>query len=139
MLDAIDSRLLAEIQANAMLTAQELGERLNLSPSQAARRRQRLEAEGFVMGYAARLSPAKVGLDGAGLRAGADGHPFPRGRAQFWHVGVNLPRDRLSLDPDRRGRLSAAGVVRRSARFEPGDPHSFCCRIQRWRGCKARL
>ena len=62
MLDAIDSRLLAEIQANAMLTAQELGERLNLSPSQAARRRQRLEAEGFVVGYAARLSPAKVGL-----------------------------------------------------------------------------
>jgi DNA-binding Lrp family transcriptional regulator len=62
MLDTIDSRLLAEIQANAMLTAQELGERLNLSPSQAARRRQRLEAEGFVVGYAAKLSPAKVGL-----------------------------------------------------------------------------
>lgn len=62
MLDTIDSRLLAEIQANAMLTAQELGERLNLSSSQAARRRQRLEAEGYVVGYAAKLSPAKVGL-----------------------------------------------------------------------------
>lgn len=62
MLDAIDSRLLAAIQANAMLTAQELGERLNLSPSQAARRRQRLEAEGFVTGYTARLAPAKIGL-----------------------------------------------------------------------------
>jgi len=62
MLDAIDSRLLAEIQANAMLTAQELGDRLNLSPSQAARRRQRLEAEGYVTGYAARLDPGKIGL-----------------------------------------------------------------------------
>jgi DNA-binding Lrp family transcriptional regulator len=62
MLDTIDSRLLAEIQANAMLTAQELGERLNLSPSQAARRRQRLEAEGFVVGYTTRLAPAKIGL-----------------------------------------------------------------------------
>ncbi|MES2434462.1 MAG: Lrp/AsnC family transcriptional regulator [Pseudomonadota bacterium] len=62
MLDAIDQRLLAEIQINAMLTALELGERLNLSPSQAARRRQRLETEGFVVGYAARLSPAKIGL-----------------------------------------------------------------------------
>ena len=62
MLDATDSRLLAEIQANAMLTAQELGERLNLSPSQAARRRQRLEAEGYVIGYTARLAPAKLGL-----------------------------------------------------------------------------
>ena len=41
MLDATDSRLLAEIQADAMVTAQDLGERLNLSPSQAARRRQR--------------------------------------------------------------------------------------------------
>jgi DNA-binding Lrp family transcriptional regulator len=62
MLDNTDSRLLAEIQANAMLTAQELGERLNLSSSQAARRRQRLESEGYVVGYAAKLSPAKVGL-----------------------------------------------------------------------------
>lgn len=62
MLDAIDSRLLAEIQANAMLTAQDLGDRLNLSPSQAARRRQRLEAEGYVTGYAARLDPGKIGL-----------------------------------------------------------------------------
>lgn len=62
MLDATDSRLLALLQANAMLTAQDLGEALNLSPSQAARRRQRLEAEGFVTGYAARLNPARVGL-----------------------------------------------------------------------------
>ena len=62
MLDATDSRLLALIQTNAMLTAQELGEALNLSASQAARRRQRLEAEGFVTGYAARLDPARVGL-----------------------------------------------------------------------------
>ncbi|HEX9858810.1 MAG TPA: Lrp/AsnC family transcriptional regulator [Paracoccaceae bacterium] len=62
MLDATDSRLLAEIQKNAMLTAQELGELLNLSPSQAGRRRQRLEAEGFIRGYRAELVPEKVGL-----------------------------------------------------------------------------
>lgn len=62
MLDAIDSRLLAEIQADAMLTAQELGEKLNLSSSQAARRRQRLETEGFVTGYTARLAPDMIGL-----------------------------------------------------------------------------
>jgi DNA-binding Lrp family transcriptional regulator len=62
MLDATDSRLLALLQANAMATAQDLGEALNLSPSQAARRRQRLEAEGFVTGYTARLDPARIGL-----------------------------------------------------------------------------
>ena len=62
LLDEVDQRLLAEVQRNAMLTAQELGERLNLSASQAGRRRQRLEAEGFITGYAAKLDPASVGL-----------------------------------------------------------------------------
>ena len=62
MLDATDSHLLALIQTNAMLTAQELGEALNLSASQAARRRQRLEVEGYVTGYGARLDPARLGL-----------------------------------------------------------------------------
>lgn len=62
LLDDLDSRLLAEVQRNAMLTAQELGERLNLSASQAGRRRQRLEAEGFITGYAAKLDPTRVGL-----------------------------------------------------------------------------
>ncbi len=62
MLDSTDTRLLAALQKNAHLTAQELGELLNLSPSQAGRRRQRLEAEGYIEGYAARLDAAKLGL-----------------------------------------------------------------------------
>jgi len=61
-LDTTDSRLLAALQRNAHLTSQELGEQLHLSPSQAGRRRQRLEAEGFIQGYAARLDPARLGL-----------------------------------------------------------------------------
>ncbi|MFC4670037.1 Lrp/AsnC family transcriptional regulator [Seohaeicola nanhaiensis] len=67
MLDATDTRLLAALQANAHLTAQELGEMLNLSPSQAGRRRQRLEAEGFITGYAARLDPERLGLSVQGF------------------------------------------------------------------------
>lgn len=62
MLDETDSRLLAAVQADAQVSAQELGDRLNLSASQAARRRAKLEAEGLITGYAARLSPAKLGL-----------------------------------------------------------------------------
>ncbi|XDA96865.1 Lrp/AsnC family transcriptional regulator [Sulfitobacter sp. LCG007] len=62
MLDAIDIRLLSALQRDAHLTAQELGEALNLSPSQAGRRRQRLEAEGYITGYTARLDPARLGL-----------------------------------------------------------------------------
>ncbi|WP_116597511.1 Lrp/AsnC family transcriptional regulator [Primorskyibacter marinus] len=62
MLDLTDKRLLAALQRNAHMTAQDLGAHLNLSPSQAGRRRQRLEAEGYVTGYTARLDPMKAGL-----------------------------------------------------------------------------
>ena len=60
--DDTDLRLLAALQKDAHLTAQELGEALNLSPSQAGRRRQRLEAAGIIEGYRARLSPGRLGL-----------------------------------------------------------------------------
>lgn len=62
MLDATDTRLLDALQRNAQLTAAELGERLGLSASQAARRRQRLEASGLIERYAAVLDPARLGL-----------------------------------------------------------------------------
>lgn len=62
MLDPTDSRLLAALQRNAMLTAQDLGDSLNLSASQAGRRRQRLEAEGYITGYGARIDPLHLGL-----------------------------------------------------------------------------
>jgi len=67
MLDETDTRLLAALQKDAHLTAQELGEVLNLSPSQAGRRRQRLEAEGYITGYSARLDPLKLGLQVQGF------------------------------------------------------------------------
>ena len=67
MLDDTDTRLLAALQGNAHLTAQELGELLNLSPSQAGRRRQRLEADGIIQGYSARLDPLRLGLSVQGF------------------------------------------------------------------------
>lgn len=63
MLDEIDKRLLAALQKNSQLTAQDLSDMLNLSASQAGRRKQRLEAEGYILNYAARLDPARLGLD----------------------------------------------------------------------------
>ncbi len=62
MMDATDRRLLKAIQGNAQLTVQDLGEMLNLSPSQAGRRRQRLENAGIVTGARAVVSPEGVGL-----------------------------------------------------------------------------
>jgi len=62
MLDKTDSLILQSLQKNAHLTAQELGAVLNLSPSQAGRRRQRLEDDGYITGYQARLDPVKLSL-----------------------------------------------------------------------------
>lgn len=62
MIDPKDREILAALQTNAMLTSDTLGARVNLSPSQAARRRQRLEAQGIITSYRARLDPAQIGL-----------------------------------------------------------------------------
>lgn len=61
-LDQTDKSLLTALQRDAHLTAEALGQILNLSPSQAGRRRQRLEAAGLIEGYTARLSPERLGL-----------------------------------------------------------------------------
>ncbi|MGV6812904.1 MAG: Lrp/AsnC family transcriptional regulator [Brevirhabdus sp.] len=61
-LDEIDKALLRVLQRNAGLTAEKLGEVVGLSSSQAGRRRARLEAEGFVRSYGAKLEPERLGL-----------------------------------------------------------------------------
>lgn len=61
-LDPTDRRLLAALQKDAQLTAEKLGRLLNMSASQAGRRRQKLEVEGLIAGYTARLVPARLGL-----------------------------------------------------------------------------
>jgi|TARA_B110000908_G_scaffold86481_1_gene103294 DNA-binding Lrp family transcriptional regulator len=67
MIDQTDSRILAALQRNANLTAQDLSDQLNLSASQIGRRRQRLESEGYIDGYSARINPAKLGLSVQGF------------------------------------------------------------------------
>ena len=56
MIDEIDHRILSELQKNAHLTSYELSEKLNLSQSQAGRRRQRLEREGYIKSYRAEIN-----------------------------------------------------------------------------------
>lgn len=67
MIDSIDTRLLSALQHNAHLTAHQLSDMLNLSPSQIGRRRQRLEAEGYIESYVARLDPKRLGLSVQGF------------------------------------------------------------------------
>jgi DNA-binding Lrp family transcriptional regulator len=61
-MDSFDRRLLAAIQGNGARTNQELAELVGLSASQISRRRQQLEKDGLISGYAARLSAEKLGF-----------------------------------------------------------------------------
>lgn len=62
-LDGFDLKILDALQRDGRLTNNELAERIALSASQCSRRRSRLEAEGYIQGYLARLDRQKVGLD----------------------------------------------------------------------------
>ncbi len=66
-IDETDKRLLSALQKDAHLTAFQLGEALNLSASQAGRRRQRLESDGVILNYTARLDPPQLGLNVQGF------------------------------------------------------------------------
>ena len=62
-LDAFDVKILEALQKDGRLTNNELADRIALSASQCSRRRSRLETEGYIQGYQARLDRQKVGLD----------------------------------------------------------------------------
>lgn len=59
-LDRIDRKILAALQADARLTNQALSDRVALSPSACLARVRRLEREGFIQGYHARLDPFSI-------------------------------------------------------------------------------
>lgn len=61
-MDNIDLRILRELLANARLSHQELAERVGLSASPCARRIRKLESDGIIKGYSARLDEAKLGF-----------------------------------------------------------------------------
>ncbi len=61
-LDAIDRRIVAELQANARLSNIELAEKVGLSPSPCLRRVKRLERDGYIAAYRASLQRSRVGL-----------------------------------------------------------------------------
>jgi len=63
MIDDFDRRLLKRLQTKGNATNAELGEASGMSVSQAGRRRARLEAEGVIEGYRARLSRRALGLE----------------------------------------------------------------------------
>lgn len=65
-IDKYDRAILKALQKDSSLTNSELSELINLSSSQCSRRKARLEKEGAITGYAAKLDAASLGF---GLRA----------------------------------------------------------------------
>ncbi|WP_206455936.1 Lrp/AsnC ligand binding domain-containing protein [Aurantimonas marina] len=59
--DQKDRNILRELQRDGRLTNLELAERVHLSPTATAERVKRLTRDGYILGYAARLSPEKLG------------------------------------------------------------------------------
>ena len=61
-LDAIDRRILAQLQSDGRITNQDLSDKVGLSPSPCLRRVRLLEAGQIITGYVALVDPDKVGL-----------------------------------------------------------------------------
>jgi Lrp/AsnC family leucine-responsive transcriptional regulator len=87
-IDAIDVKLLAELQRDGRLPVVELAQRVGLSATPCARRIHQLEAAGIIQGYAAAIDPARLGLK---VRA------FVQVKLER-HTDENVARFRSALD-----------------------------------------
>lgn len=113
-MDAIDRKILAELQEDGRLTLTELADRVGLSMSPCHRRLRSLERSGVIAGYHARLDASAVGLTFEALvfvtMRGADRDTivdFERSVAQITHV---LNAQRLFGEPDYLLRVVAADL-----------------------------
>lgn len=90
-LDALDSKILAVLQEDGRLSNVDLAERVGLSPSPCLRRVKRLEEEGYIAGYKARVDRRRLGL-GMTIFVGVkvDGHRDANARA-FQEAMQKLP------------------------------------------------
>ena len=61
-LDPLDGKILAALQEDGRLSNVELAERVGLSPSPCLRRVKRLEEEGYIAGYKAKVDRRRLGL-----------------------------------------------------------------------------
>ncbi|MFI7021057.1 Lrp/AsnC family transcriptional regulator [Streptomyces coeruleorubidus] len=103
-MDALDRKILTELQLDGRLTVTELAARVKLSVSPCHRRLRDLEREGAIRGYRAVVDPAAVGLNFEALVfvtlhwEDADTvSAFEKGVAAVPHV---LQAQRLFGDPD---------------------------------------
>jgi len=60
-LDRIDRKILSELQKDGRISNVDLSERVGLSPSPCLERVRRLEEQGYILSYYAKLNPEKLG------------------------------------------------------------------------------
>jgi DNA-binding Lrp family transcriptional regulator len=60
-MDAVDRRIIAELQRDGRLSNVELADRVGLTPAPCLRRVKRMESEGVIVGYTARIDPQAIG------------------------------------------------------------------------------
>jgi DNA-binding Lrp family transcriptional regulator len=114
-MDAIDRKIIAELQAEGRLTVTELAQRVGLSVAPCHRRLRELERAGAIRGYRAVVDPAAIGLgfevlvqvtmDREDAATVAD---FERGLAEIAEV---RHAERLFGDPDYLVRVATADIA----------------------------
>jgi Lrp/AsnC family leucine-responsive transcriptional regulator len=87
-LDAVDERLLAELQEDARVSLAALGRRVALSPPAVAERLRRLQTEGVIAGYHADVDPVALGY---GLTSIIRIRPSPRQIARVAELAQAAP------------------------------------------------
>jgi DNA-binding Lrp family transcriptional regulator len=62
-MDATDRKIIAALRHDGRLSNTELADRVGLTPAPCLRRVRRLERDGVILGYSARIAPEAVGRD----------------------------------------------------------------------------
>jgi Lrp/AsnC family leucine-responsive transcriptional regulator len=86
--DGTNRRILEELQHDGRLSLAELGRRVGLSPPAVAERVQRLERDGVIVGYHARVDPRAVGYS---LMSVIRVRPAPRQIAKVAELARDTP------------------------------------------------
>jgi len=90
-MDRIDRRLLAHLQLNGRASNLELAQAVGLSPAQCHRRHRRLEEQGYIAGYVARLDAVRLNLGVVAFIDVAMEKGHIRDLKKFTDVIVDLP------------------------------------------------
>lgn len=62
-IDRIDRRILKHLQADGRIATVDLAEKVGLSPTSTSERVKRLQRDGYIAGFGARLDPHRLGLE----------------------------------------------------------------------------